>query len=803
MEEKIFLLDADYILEGGKAKIRLWGKSFDGKSAVLFFSPLPYFFVLPKNVNEAKEDIQEILEKEKIKFERIESTKMKLFGKETEFLKIFCQKPSDTQNARDKIKILEEKRGGKGSVIEEYEYAINFYRKFLIDNRIDGCCWIEVEGENAKTTYDVDLAIEGKKVRVLEEMVIPDLKVLAFDIETVEKRGEKEIVMASFYGKDFKKVITSQSAKYPDFVEVVKGEREILEKIVEIFQTKKPDIVLTYYGDSFDFQVLAERCQKQKIKLIIGRDKKETKFAKRARISAARINGLVHIDLFNFIQNILSPNLQTEVLTLDAVSAEILGDKKIEMDYQELLESWRKGKNLEKLAEYCLKDSELTFRLGEVLLPQIFEISRTVGQVIFDTSRMTYGQLVEWYLSRKAGEMGEIIPNQPKFEEILERKKKTFVGGFVKEPLPGIHEKIAILDFRSLYPSLIVSFNISPETLNCQCCKGDGFQVPELNYWFCKKREGFVPLVLKELIEKRAEIKKRLRTLDKNSTEYKILDNRQYALKIIANATYGYFGFAGSKWYSKECAESCTAFGRYWIKKAISEAEADGFCVIYADTDSLFLKKGKEIEKEVEEFLKKINQKFPGILELDLQGIYERGIFIPRGTFGTAKKRYALIDKKGELLIRGLETVRRDWCNLAKEVQRKVLEFVLKDKDVEGAKKYVKETIKKLVEKKVDLKDLIIYEELTKPIEQYKLISPHVMAAKKLKEKGFEVGEGQVIMFVIQKGPGSISEKAEPIEFVNLEMVDEDYYVSHQIIPAAMRVLQVLGVTERELWYWR
>ena len=796
---KFFILDADYIVEKEETKIRLWGKDENGKNGVLFFKENPYFFVLPKERERAISEILEILKQKKIKAEKIVKTRRKLFGKESDFLKIVCQKPADTQNIREEIKVLEEKRKKDGSIIDEFEYSINFYRKFLIDKRIDGCCWVEVEGKEISTYYNVDFAIDCTNLKTLDDISIPDLKILAFDIETIEKGGEKEIIMASFFGKNFKKVLTSQKASYPAWVEVLESEKQILEKIVEVFQKENPDIVLTYYGDSFDFQVLDERCQKNKVKLIISKDKKETKFARRARISAARLNGIVHIDLFNFIQNILSPNLQTEVLTLDAIATEILGDKKIEMDYQELLESWRKKKNLEKLAEYCLKDSELTFRLGEILLPQIFEISRTVGQILFDVSRMTYGQLVEWYLSRKAGEKGEIIPNQPKFEEIQERRKRTYVGGFVKEPLLGIHEKIAVLDFRSLYPSLIVSFNISPETLNCNCCKGNGYKVPELNYWFCKKKEGFVPSVLKEIIQKRIELKKKLKEIPKDSFERKVLDNRQYALKIIANATYGYFGFPASKWYSKECAESCTAFGRHWIKETIKEAEKEGFLVIYADTDSLFLKKTENIEKEVNEFLKKINQKFPGILELELQGFYERGIFIPRGTFGTAKKRYALVDKDGNLLIRGLETVRRDWCNLAKEVQRKVLEFVLKEKDLEGAKKYVKEVINKLRKKEISLKDLVIFEELTKPIEEYKLISPHVIAAKKLKERGIEVGEGQVIMFVIQEGPGLISHKAEPLEFAKLEKIDIEYYIGHQILPSAMRILQVLGVSEAEL----
>ena len=799
MKIKFFLLDADYFVEGGETKIRLWGKTEEGKNAVLFFKEDPYFFVLPKDFKKALSDIKKLLDKKKIKVKKIEKVKMKLNGKEKDFLKIVCSKPADTQNVRDVIKTLEEKRGGKGSVIEEYEYAINFYRKFLIDKKISGCCWLEVEGEKIKTDLKVDFAINVRNFKVLEKNDLPNLKILAFDIETIEKGGKKEVIIVSFFGKNFKKVITDKKGNFPDWVEVVKNEKEILERMIEIFQKQDPDIILSYYGDSFDFQVLSERCQENKVKFILSRDNRELKFSRRARISAARISGIVHVDIFNFIQNILSATLQTEVLTLDAVSSEILKDKKIELDYQELLESWREKKNLRKLAEYCLKDSELTFRLSQILLPQIFELSRLVGQILFDVSRMTYSQLVEWYLSKKAGEEKEIIPNQPKFEEILKRKKETYVGGYVKEPIAGIHENIAVIDFRSLYPSIIVSFNISPETLNCDCCKKDGFKVPELKHWFCKKKKGFVSSILKELIEKRTKIKKKLKKLKKDSLEYETLYNKQFALKTIANATYGYFAFPASKWYCKECAESCAAFGRHWIKKAIKEAQKENFVVVYGDTDSLFLKEGKEIEKKVREFLEKINKNFPGILELDLQGIYERGIFIPRGTYGTAKKRYALIDKKGELLIRGLETVRRDWCNLAKEVQRKVLEFVLRENDVKKAKNFVKRIIKNLKEKKVALRDLIIYEELTKPIEKYKLISPHVMAAKKLKERGIEVGEGQVIMFVIEEGKGSISEKAQPIEFAKLEKIDSNYYIERQIVPAAMRVLQVLGISEKEL----
>ncbi|TRZ54188.1 hypothetical protein D4Q76_02930 [archaeon] len=188
------------------------------------------------------------------------------------------------------------------------------------------------------------------------------------------------------------------------------------------------------------------------------------------------------------------------------------------------------------------------------------------------------------------------------------------------------------------------------------------------------------------------------------------------------------------------------------------------------------------------------------MIELDLQGIYKRGIFIPRGAApGTAKKRYALIDGKGVLTIRGLEKVRKDWSAIAKDTQEKVLNFVLKDEDVGGAVKYVKSVILKIKQKKIPLRDFVIYEQLTKPLHEYKQIGPHVAVARKIMERGRPIGAGMVVIYAITKGKGSISERAEPIEDVKIEQVDEEYYISNQVVPAALRILQVLRVTEKQL----
>lgn len=793
---KLCILDADYIEE--KRAIRLFCKDANGKNIVcLDYNFEPYFFVLPVEgkEREVKRKIEGITE---VKVKRIKVEERNVAGSRRNVLKVFCFFSSDVQKARDVVKHWEVGRGGK-LVEGEYEYSMPFYRQYLLSKGMGGTDCIEVEGKEIDSDYDVDKVLKIKSVKSTGSGS-PELSLMAFDIETVDEDGEQKIVMLSMKSKDFERVLTYQDDEhYGKYVEVLKDEKELLERFVKLMNEKKPDVLIGFNSDEFDMQVIQKRADKLKVSLALSRDGSELKFARRARTSVARFKGLVHIDLFEFIDNILSNQMQTEMMTLDAISAELLGDKKIEIEYEEILEAWRKGKDLAKLAEYCLKDSELTLRLGEFVLPQIRELSRLSGQLLFDTSRMTFSQLVEWYLSKKAYETNTVIPNQPKWDEIQTRREfSPYEGGFVKEPLAGVHEGIAVMDFRSLYPSIIASFNISPETLNCPC--KNRYVVPGTKYWFCKKRKGFVSAAIKELIETRAATKKKMKTVKKGTEEWDTLDRIQFATKTVANATYGYFGFASSKWYCRECALSSAAFGRFYTKKVIDEAEKEGFTVIYADTDSMFVKAEGDLEKKVKSFLKRTNDILPGIMELNLQGIYKRGIFMPRGVGpGTAKKRYALIDAKGVLTIRGLERVRRDWSDIAKSTQEKVLDYILNKKDVNGAVKFVQGVIKHIKQGKIPLKELTLYEQLAKPLAEYKAIGPHVAVARKMKERGRPIGEGMLLMFVITKGKGSISDRAEPIEDVDIKDVDVDYYIHNQIIPPALRVLTVMGVSEEQL----
>ncbi|NPA87001.1 MAG: DNA polymerase, partial [Candidatus Diapherotrites archaeon] len=271
----------------------------------------------------------------------------------------------------------------------------------------------------------------------------------------------------------------------------------------------------------------------------------------------------------------------------------------------------------------------------------------------------------------------------------------------------------------------------------------------------------------------------------------------QQALKIIANASYGYLAFPRARWYCKECAEAITAWARQYIKWVMEEAERWGLKVIYGDTDSVFLSYQKE--EDVIRFLEHVNAKLPGMMELELEGFYVRGIFIKRRRGErAAKKKYALIDKQGNLKITGMEYVRRDWSEIARETQKKVLELILGKGNVEGALNYVRKVIEDVKRGRVPLEKLIIYTEIQKELDAYEQSGPHVEAAKKLRRMGYRVKPGTIVGYIVAKGGGSVSERAEPVELFKGEY-DPDYYVERQILPAVLPIFETLGYSEKDL----
>ena len=247
-----------------------------------------------------------------------------------------------------------------------------------------------------------------------------------------------------------------------------------------------------------------------------------------------------------------------------------------------------------------------------------------------------------------------------------------YKGGFVHAPKAGIHKNVIVLDFRSLYPSIIVTHNIDVKTFCCKHKECKKNKVPGFNRWFCKQKEGKIPKRVKKMLKDRDEIKKKLKSKKLSKKERNRLEKKNLQLKLAANITYGYFGYTGSPYYNVKVAESISAFGRNYIKSVIKKAQRESFTVIYGDTDSVFLKGN---QKKAKQFVKKINKWLPGIIDLEWRGVYKKGLFVTKKGGEGAKKKYALMDKQGNLRIRGFEVRRGDWCNLAKNTQEKILKL--------------------------------------------------------------------------------------------------------------------------------
>ncbi len=358
-------------------------------------------------------------------------------------------------------------------------------------------------------------------------------------------------------------------------------------------------------------------------------------------------------------------------------------------------------------------------------------------------------------------------------------------------PKAGLHENIAVLDFKSMYPNIMIAFNLSPDTYvspEDHAPRGGVFEAPEVKHRFRREPAGFYKEALLYLIGVRGDIRAKMKKFDSKTAEYRVLDARQKAVKVITNAAYGYAGWIGARWYNKPVAEAAAAWGRHSILTSIKMAEAEGLKVIYGDTDSLFVsydeKKTKKLETEIRKTLG---------LEIEKSQLYVRILFTE------AKKRYAGLLEDGTLDIVGLEVIRGDWANVAKKVQEHVLEMVLKDQSPEAAADFVGNVMDELRERKVPFRDLIIWKTLTKPVEEYAIKASHVEAAKMLKAKGWHLTIGDKVGYVILTGEGRLHERVKPYVFASYKEIDVEYYVSKQVVPAAARVLEFFGITEEEL----
>ncbi|MDD5331195.1 MAG: DNA-directed DNA polymerase [Candidatus Nanoarchaeia archaeon] len=783
MEEyDFYLLDIDHKTKEENIEILLFGKINDKYACLIDDSFEDYVYII------TKKDIKKLLEK--LKKERLITD----FKEESKF---FLRQKVDaikvnfiSQKSLDEIK---EKLRAFDKEIKIEEKDVPVEKKYLIDKNICPLNILKIKGERVRYEgVHTDIILKLNSLKPTKEFAEP--KLLAFDIETYTKGNtysnpEKDpIISIAFYGKNFKKIITWK--KVPTDLDVIfaKNEEEFLKETEKLILNYKPDYLIGYNSDNFDLPYIKKRAEKLKVDLkFLDTGIKLT----RTNRGSCRLTGIQHIDIYVFISRLMAPTLMLDSYTLNEVSKNLIGEQKDEIDFNKVHLVWDKNsKEINTILEYNLQDSKITYKVAEKIIPNINALTKLVNQPPYDVIRMMYGSMVENHLMKKTRDFNEIIPNRPSNEEVTSRIQETYEGATVIKPIPGLYENILVADFKGFYPSIIVTYNIDKTTLTKE--KSNSFESPEINgkhYYFKKSPKGFIPEVLEEIVylrNKTKEIMKKDKTNNALRGEY-------YALKTLANSTYGYEGFFGARWYCREGASSITAFAREHIKKVVNEAEKHGFKVLYGDTDSIFMLLGDKKLSEAEALIKKLNEKLPKLMELDLEGVSKRGIFVSKKTEDTgAKKKYALIDEKGNISVKGFETVRRDWSYLAKEIQRKVLEIVLKEGSSDKAVKYVQDIIEKIRKKQIMNEKMVIRTSLKKPIESYKNVDAHVVVAKRMKQLGMPVSVGTTIRFIVSEGSGLISNKSKIPEEVDEGNYDSEYYINNQIVPAVEMIFEAL-----------
>lgn len=638
MKLHFYPYDFEYKIKDNKTYLYLYSKLDSGKKICIMYHYDPYFYADIKNLNKelllSKLNTLEIQDKNDIlKITKIEETEKELLGKRKPFLKISVNYPKA-------VPLISKELSALG--IECYEKDILYTHRVLKDLGIIPMMLTEAEGEYLPDNNHLLVPLfQAEKITSIKKETTK-WKILAIDIETYALKKEIDpeknpILMIGFYGindngEEIKKVITWKEFPHNlDYLEIKDNEAAMIESARDFIKQFQPDIITGYFSDGFDFPYLKQRADKFKIKLDLGLDFSSINTGKKAefREGETKITGMLHLDIFKFIRNIFGKNLKTDSYSLDAVASELLGHKKHVVNLDELSPSWdQNSPKLEDFCKYNLHDALLTWKLTSQLLPDVIEFTNTIGLPSFDIIRMKFSRLVESFIMKRAVAEKVIAPNRPDDRELNQRMKESVEGAFVFEPTPGIYQNIVVFDFRSLYPTIISAHNIGPESFRCSCCK-DSAAVPEKeNYWFCQKEKKFIPKVLEELINLRAQFKKQLKEAKAKGEDTKYLDARSYTVKVMANSFYGYLGFYGARWYCIECAASTTAYARNYIKSTINKAEQDGFKVIYADTDSCFMLLGDKTKEDAAKFMEQINENLPGQMELECEGYYPRGIFV-------------------------------------------------------------------------------------------------------------------------------------------------------------------------------
>jgi DNA polymerase I len=711
--------------------------------------------------------------------------------------------------------------------IKVWEANIKYYESYIYDTRLFPGMIYEIKSdklgpktlenteETVKQIRDIFKDATNEELDYIEEWArlleypAPKFRRVALDIEVLApiptrvpdpREAAHPVICVSLYGSDgLKKVLVLKregvregTEHLPVDVETEYFETE--EKLVRaVFDALwKYPFVLTFNGDDFDLHYLANRARdhlrfkQSEIPIEVGR-------------RSCLLTYGIHIDLYKFFFNrsiqIYAFNNRYRDVTLNDVGRALIKLEKIpltkklgELTYTEL-------------AKYCFRDAEITFNLtnfeDELVMKLILVLARISSMPMEDVSRQGVSRWIRNFLQREHRHRNMLIPNA---QDILAVKGKTstkaiikgkkYKGAIVVEPVLGVHFNVAVMDFPSLYPSIIKVWNLGYQSILCQHAECRSNLVPGTTSWVCTKKRALESLLIGSLRDLRVQWYKP-KSKDKNlpadlRSWYNVA---QGALKVILNASYGVFGAESFDLYCPPVAEATAAVGRHSITQILNKAEQLNIQVLYGDTDSLFLRNPSK--QQTDELAHWTEHELK--MSLDVDKVYRYAVFSSR------KKNYLGVLEDGSVDVKGLTGKKKHipiFIRKAFDRMKERLAAVKTPADFEKAKRDIGEIVRdcymRLKKREWEsMSELAFNVVLGEELENYKKTTPqHVKAAKMLKD----IRAGDLISFVkVVKDP-----HVKPAELATKNEIDVDKYVAY-LHSTFDQVLDALGLDFDEI----
>ena len=762
----IRILTASYRREGPQEEpvIELFGRTRHGESIVAEYRGFkPYFYaVRPSQVllNYLQRD-SEVL--------KLETVELEVQGRKTPCAKVTLQHPWKTPEYRERAR----KHGSEVMAAD-----IPFAHRFMYDLDLSAC--VRVHGAPTTGRYTTQLVVKAERFEPCEPFN-PPLRVVSFDIENTI--ADPTILCLGPAWREDGVLKT----------DILTGnEKEIIRGFVEFISKADPDVITGYNIDGYDLPILEQRAKAHGImSLALSRDGQGI-----SNIGERfwRAHGRIIADAWWAVKLELHPKQET----LDAIGKWLLGEGKQDVDRVHMDDEW--ARNREKVLEYCKKDAELALRILEKVarLDKAMDLAIVSKLPVDDTFNSRTSTMIDSILIRAADRERVAVP--------MTRSGsggKSIEGGYVHTLDPGLYEWVIALDFSSMYPSIIIEKNICFTTLSESGTIESPIGVRFLN---AQQRPGLLPRILGDLMTQRREVKTRMRAeADPEKREY--YRRLQDAVKILMNAFYGVLASSFYRFTNPQIGASITAFARENIKSVISQLEADGVRVIYSDTDRIVLESPRKDKESSVEFGRKVAERFStGNMNLELDRVY-------RTFFGHGKKkRYAAKTAwpvQDELIVRGYEIRRTDAFDLQSDAQKRVFDRVL-ESDIEGAVRLAKELVNEIKaghlppdmvpEDGDPLEPLVISRTVA---QDSRYVNPdsmsNVLAARKMKELGYEVVPGMKVSWIVvdaKQSPMHVEPwlSGRPFEF----KPDWEYY-TRRIAQTLAYVTEVYGWDEKAL----